>query len=84
MPFVPISLDDYVTQSVASSPGAQRSEVAARVRRALADFKAGARCHCGARIWVIGSAEVGQACFTCITGESTPNEVYELAEACVR
>ena len=84
MPFVSISLEDYVTQSVASNPGAVRSEVAARVQRALADFKAGARCHCGARIWVIGSAEAGRTCFTCLTGEAIPNDDYEIADACLR
>jgi hypothetical protein len=31
---------------------------------------------------VIGSAETGHACFTCITGEADPSEDYEIAEAC--
>jgi hypothetical protein len=31
---------------------------------------------------VIGSAEAGLKCFTCITGESDPSEDYEIAEAC--
>jgi hypothetical protein len=45
-------------------------------------YQAGARCHCGEPIWVIGSAEAGHACFTCITGEADPSEDYEIAEAC--
>jgi len=31
---------------------------------------------------VIGSAFVGNACFTCITGEADPSDDYEIAEAC--
>ena len=30
---------------------------------------------------MIGSAEAGNACFTCITGESDPSQDYEIAEA---
>lgn len=48
----------------------------------LADYQAGARCDCGEPIWVIGSAETGHMCFTCITGEADPSEDYEIAEAC--
>jgi hypothetical protein len=31
---------------------------------------------------VIGSAELGNACFTCITGDVDPSEDYEIAAAC--
>ena len=31
---------------------------------------------------MIGSAEAGNACFTCITGEADSSEDYEIAEAC--
>jgi hypothetical protein len=31
---------------------------------------------------VIGSAVVGNACFTCITGEAMPDNEYEIDEAC--
>ena len=82
MAFVAISIDDYVTKFLASKSGSNRSEVTARLKETLADFKAGARCSCGAPIWVIGSAEVGNGCFTCITGEAYPKEDYEIAEAC--
>lgn len=80
MPFVPITLEDYVAKSLATNPGRQRAEFVARLRKTLGDFKAGARCACGQRIWVIGSAEVGHGCFTCITGEAHPDSDYEIAE----
>jgi hypothetical protein len=31
---------------------------------------------------VIGSAELGDICFTCATLEADPSEDYEIAEAC--
>jgi hypothetical protein len=80
--FVPIQLEDYVEKYLACNPGSKRSEVRARLESALDDYKAGARCQCGSRIWVIGSAEVGHACFTCITGQAESDEDYEIAEAC--
>ena len=83
MAFVPIGIDDYVTKFLAGNPDSERSEVTARLEETLADFKAGTRCPCGARIWVIGSAEAGHGCFTCITGEAYPEEDYEIAEACI-
>jgi hypothetical protein len=38
-------------------------------------------CRCGNPIWVIGSAVVGNACFTCITGEALPDDDFEIDEA---
>ena len=81
MPFVPIALDRYVQKHVAANPGTDPAELRDRLRSMLADFRTGARCECGQPIWVIGSAEVGHACFSCITGEATPEEDYELTEA---
>jgi len=83
MAFVPISIDDYVTKFLAANSGSKRSEVTARLKETVADFKAGAQCSCGAPIWVIGSVEVGHSCFTCITGEAYPEEDYEIADACI-
>ena len=45
-------------------------------------FRSGLKCKCGQPIWVIGSAEVGFGCFTCITGETYSSGDYELEEAC--
>ena len=43
-----------------------------------APLEVGERCQCGQPIWIIGSAEVGLSCFSCITGESHPDEDYEI------
>jgi hypothetical protein len=82
MPFVPITLDDYVDLHLQSNPGSERSELTGRLEAALAAAQDGARCDCGNPIWVIGAAEVGYRCFTCITGEAMPTDDYELADAC--
>jgi hypothetical protein len=81
MPFVPIELDDYVEHHVKANPGSDRAEVRSRLEATLAAARAGARCDCGAPIWVIGAAEVGHMCFTCITGEATPTDDCELVGA---
>ena len=78
MEFVPIRLDDYVLQFLKNNLGETAEQVTRRLQAALAAYKAGKRCHCGAPIWVIGSAEAGHACFTCITGEANPSGDYEL------
>jgi hypothetical protein len=83
MSFAPIKLRDYVRKHVKNNPGTNEREYTARLEAALAAYKAGAVCsNCGQPIWVIGSAEVGHMCFTCITGEADPSEDYEIAEAC--
>lgn len=82
MGFKPIKLGDYVRLFLKCNRGAAREEVTARLRSALAAYQAGERCDCGEPIWVIGSAEAGHACFTCITGEADPSDDYEIREAC--
>lgn len=82
MVFVPIRLDEYVQLHLRNNPGVVAADITARLQVALDAHKAGQRCHCGAPIWVIGSAEAGLTCFTCITGESDPSGDYEIAEAC--
>ena len=82
MSFVPIGLRDYVRSYLRNNRGADADQLVARLRSALDAYTAGTRCACGAPIWVLGSAETGNACFTCITGESDPSQDYELAEAC--
>ena len=81
MPFAPIQIEEYVRLHLRNNPGANAVDLTARLQSALEDYKAGRRCYCGAPIWVIGSAEAGLMCFTCITGESDPSEDYEIAEA---
>ena len=83
MGFVPITVDDYVRSHRKSNPGSNEHDLRERLRQTLAAYHAGARCsNCSERIWVIGSAEVGHMCFTCITGEAYPEDDYEIAEAC--
>ncbi len=82
MAFVPIRLDKYVQLHLKKNPGAVAADITARLQSALDAYKAGRRCYCGAPIWVIGSAEAGLSCFTCITGEADPSGDYEIAEAC--
>lgn len=79
--FVPIPFDRYVDLHVQNNPSVDRNEFASRLREAVNARKAGARCACGGLIWAIGSAEVGAACFTCITGEAWPDADYEIDEA---
>ena len=48
---------------------------------ALNAYNDGIKCSCGNDIWVIGSASVGNSCFTCITGEGSPDDDYEIDSA---
>ena len=82
MGFVPIRISDFVGLFLKSNRGETAEGVTTRLLSALKAYKAGEKCACGEPIWVIGSAEAGHACFTCITGEAAPSEDYEIAEAC--
>jgi hypothetical protein len=77
--FTPIKLSDYVELHIRANPGTDRAEFTQRLEYAVDAYRKGIRCRCGARIWIIGSAEAGLACFTCITGEATPDHDYEIA-----
>jgi hypothetical protein len=80
--FTPISFDTHVDLHMKSNPkDMAREEVVSVLRSALTAHNNGAKCHCGNRIWVIGSAFVGSTCFTCITGEAYPDGDYEIDEA---
>jgi len=68
--FVPISFDRYVDLHLHNNPSVDRREFASRLRAAVDASKVGARCACGVLTRAIGSAEVGAACFTCITAEA--------------
>lgn len=76
--FTKISLERYVELHLRANPGTDREDLVARLGSALDAHRRGERCQCGAPIWVIGSAEVGHACFSCITGEACPDEDYEI------
>jgi hypothetical protein len=80
MGFVPIRMEEFIKLYRKSNPGERPDEFISLLRRSVADARQGARCHCGAPIWAIGSAVVGNACFTCITGEADPSSDYEIDE----
>jgi len=77
--FTPIRLEDYVELHLRANPDAKRAEVITRLEYAIDAYRRDIRCQCGAQIWIVGSAEAGLACFTCITGEALPDNDYEIA-----
>jgi hypothetical protein len=80
--FTPIEIEDYVKSHLELNPQVDANDLRRRLNRALTAFRSGLKCRCGQPIWVIGSAEVGYGCFTCITGETYSSGDYELEEAC--
>jgi len=76
--FAPIRLEAYVERHLRSNPDTNREDLIHRLHYAIAAFRRGEHCRCGQPIWIIGSAEVGLACFSCITGESEPDRDYEI------
>lgn len=76
--FTLISKEQYVDRFLQDNPSRSRRDVIARLDGTIAAHRAGRRCNCGEEIWIIGSAEVGYGCFTCITGESAPDSDYEI------
>lgn len=81
MGFKPISIDDYIKVHLKNNPSENEIDLRNRINSALADYKKGIKCACGNDIWVIGSASVGNSCFTCITGERFPKDEYEIESA---
>ena len=81
MKFSPISIEEYVKKHLKNNPSENGKDLRKRLQTALADYKRGVKCSCGNDIWVIGAATVGNSCFTCITGESHPNNDYEIESA---
>lgn len=77
MNLVPIAIGKYVKLHVKANPDENPKELLARLRSCVSDALAGARCCCGAPIWVVGSVSVGYGCFACITGEAFPEDDYE-------
>ena len=81
MGFLPISIEKYLTRHLKNNPAENEKDLRDRLNSALIDYKKGVKCSCGNDIWVIGSAAVGNSCFTCITGESHPTDDYEIDSA---
>jgi hypothetical protein len=80
--FIPIKLEQYVEHFLRDNPETDRAGLIRRLKESVKACKEGVRCRCGQPIWAIGSAEVGSACFTCITGEGYPDSDYEIDEVC--
>jgi len=76
--FVPISAKEYITLHMKRNPGENRALLEKGLKDALAYALAGKKCDCGNAIWVIGAVQVGYKCFTCITGETYPDNDYEI------
>jgi hypothetical protein len=76
--FIPISIAKYIPLHMKSNPRESRSALETALRESLEAAENGECCDCGEPIWVLGSAIVGRGCFTCITGESTPSDDYEI------
>ncbi|RLD69110.1 MAG: hypothetical protein DRI95_01100 [Bacteroidetes bacterium] len=81
MGFIPISIDKYVKKHLKNNPSENEKDLRSRLDYALKSYENGERCSCGNDIWVVGSAAVGNSCFTCITGESHPTDDYEIESA---
>ena len=78
MGFIPISIEKYIKIHLKSNPSENEKDLRSRLNTALLSYKKEERCSCGNDIWVVGSASVGNNCFTCITGESYSNDDYEI------
>ena len=81
MGFNKIPMDKYVEFHLTSNPTENKTDLEKKLKSALRDYKNGVKCSCGSDIWVVGSAAVGNSCFSCITGESMPIDDYEIDEA---
>ncbi len=81
MSFTPISIDDYVKIHIKNNPDQEERDARKLIHAAFSDYLKGARCSCGNDLWVIGSAFMGNGCYTCLTGESSPSDDYELETA---
>ena len=84
MGFVPIALEEFVRLHLQTNRSENAAQLIAGLKKALHARDNGVLCRCGEPIWVIGSAVTGNACFTCITGESDPSGDYEVYESGVK
>ncbi|MEP7376033.1 MAG: hypothetical protein ABI675_21735 [Chitinophagaceae bacterium] len=76
--FAPISIEGYVRLHLKNNPKEDAKQLEKGLQKALAYALSGKTCSCGNPIWVIGAAHAGYSCFTCITGEATPDDDYEI------
>lgn len=76
--FIAISIARYIPLHLKSNPKDRPAELEAALRESLRAAESGEGCDCGEPIWALGSAIVGRGCFTCITGEGSPSDDYEI------
>ncbi|MHC1706962.1 MAG: hypothetical protein AB9842_05510 [Bacteroidales bacterium] len=81
MGFVAISIDKYIKMYLKNNPSDNEKDLSESLCIALSNYQKGVKCSCGNDIWVIGSASMGNSCFTCITDESYPDNDYEIESA---
>ena len=81
MGFNGITIKKYIDIHLKNNPNTDRVALKTKIEKALSDFRNKIKCKCGDDIWVVGSAVMGNQCYTCITGETNPNNVYELEAA---
>jgi hypothetical protein len=84
MGFTGITIEKYLRIYLKSNPDANLNNIRSELNRALDDYNNCVKCECGNDIWVIGSAIVGNKCFTCITGEANPDHDYEIDQALIK
>lgn len=73
-----ISIEEYIKSYININPKENSKELRKRFQEVIEDRKKGIKCYCGNEIWIVGSAIVGNSCFTCITGEAYPDDDYEI------
>lgn len=81
MGFIPISIDEYIKKHLKNNPNEGEKDLRKRLNLTLSNYQNRVKCACGNDLWIIGSAAVGNGCYTCITGESFPSGDYELDSA---
>ena len=78
MNYTPISIDNYVALHLKNNPSIKEEELRQKLDTAISDYNKNIKCSCGKDIWVIGSASIGNSCYSCITGEKLPTDNYEI------
>lgn len=82
--FIPIEFENYIERHLEINPNDNPAEIRIALLSMLQEHHKGTQCaSCGKPLWVIGSAISGRlACFSCLSGEPSPDDDYELLEAC--
>ena len=72
-------LGAYLKKHLRANPDPKHADLKSRLQYAMSAHRKGVRCACGAPIWIIGSAEAGLGCFSCITGDVDSDGDYEIS-----